>query len=720
MNFIRIPLFLFFIGICKFSAAKDIHADPTSPTHGTIIFSTIGRANYNFDIYTLPAVLSPPSSDPKEFKITDGISLNFNGFFPDPNSSLFSLLAQNQTLLSTKPYSSSSPPFIELIYVTERNGTSKIYYDVVHDDSLSQLRSRSALEIPARLQIPMLSDARTNGQVWMKDKPSLAGEYLIYMSTHEDSEVSRLSWAAVYSTHVRTGSTRRLTPDGVVDFSPAVSPSGEWTAVASLEERVWDTEVDELGTNIYMFLTRNGSSRIKIVEHGGWPSWMDDYTIYFHRRSYDDGWWSVYRAILPRVGRVSMESVVVERVTPPGLHAFTPATSPENKDFIAIATRRPESKYRYIELFDLVRKEFKEVTRPVSPQTHHFNPFLSPDSTRIGYHKCRGVAEGSEGQHHILENLQSPIPGISLFRVEGTYPSLSPLGDRIVYAMSPGLYVVDLNGSNRRELYKEEAFATAWDPVREGVIYFSAGPIFGAEGTRVDIISMNVDDENLSYKKLTEGGDNNAFPSLSPDGKRIVFRSGRSGHKNLFIMDAVEGEKGGLQRLTEGPWTDTMCNWSPDGEWIAFASNRENPGGWSFAIYMIHPNGTGLRRVIRSGIPGRANHPWFSPDGKRIVFATDYAGISAEPISYPHQYQPYGEVFVANVDGSGIQRMTHNSYEDGTPTWGAAFIRPRNVARPIDDSGCTFDDCHWLSTDPESGAGEDLMAPTRTRCGWKF
>ncbi|MQL05697.1 hypothetical protein EI015_26875, partial [Escherichia coli] len=98
----------------------------------------------------------------------------------------------------------------------------------------------------------------------------------------------------------------------------------------------------------------------------------------------------------------------------------------------------------------------------------------------------------------------------------------------------------------------------------------------------VDIVSISVDDvdqnNNNNVKRLTLDGKNNAFPSLSPDGKWIVFRSGRSGHKNLYIMDAVHGERNGLRRLTEGPWTDTMCNWSPDGEWIAFASDRHNPG----------------------------------------------------------------------------------------------------------------------------------------------
>ncbi len=39
--------------------------------------------------------------------------------------------------------------------------------------------------------------------------------------------------------------------------------------------------------------------------------------------------------------------------------------------------------------------------------------------------------------------------------------------------------------------------------------------------------------------------------------RQIVFRSARTGHKNLWLMDA-RGEEYGLHQLTDGPWTDSM------------------------------------------------------------------------------------------------------------------------------------------------------------------
>ncbi|KAL6962216.1 hypothetical protein U1Q18_037172 [Sarracenia purpurea var. burkii] len=708
------PILLYFVTLLLLLSYTTAARDGPS-TRTTIVFATFGRSSYAFDIYTLPILDSPPNAA-AEFQITDGHSVNYNGHFPSPSSTstLLSLLPPYQTLSTT----TVSPPPLHLVYVSERNGSSAIYLDALYHDAPDHTRKRSTLQVPTRVQVPLVGSDQSNGLISMKDKPTVVGDYLVYVSTHEDSGVPRASWAAVYSTRLTTGLTRRLTPYGVADFSPAVSPSGVWTAVASSGARGWGGEIEELHTDIYIFRTEDGSERIKVVEHGGWPSWASESILYFHRRS-DDGWWSVYRANLHRCTGFGTNAVGAQRVTPPGLHAFTPAASVVNKSFIAVATRRPDSEFRHIELFDVASKRFIEVTRPVSPQAHHFNPFFSPDFSRVGYHRCRGKANGREGTRLLLENIQSPLPETSLFRIDGSFPSFSPDGDRIAYTHFPGLYVVNRDGSGLRKIYDGSAFSTAWDPKRKGVMYSGVGPTFATETTKVDVISVNVDDDELVYKRLTTGGENNAFPSPSPDGKWVVFRSGRSGHKNLYIMDAEDGEKGGLQRLTEGPWTDTMCNWSPNGDWIAFASDRENPGSGSFDLYMVHPNGTGLKKVAQSGSGGRTNHPWFSPNGENIVFASDYAGVSAEPISNPHHYQPYGDIFTIRSDGSGIRRLTHNSFEDGTPSWGPGFTTAVDVVHPVTDGPqCSFDDCHWLGKFPNQRKTESTPSVSiKGQCG---
>jgi len=46
----------------------------------TIVYSTVGRSQYAFDIYTLPADTNPVEAN-AEVRLTDGQSVNFNGAF---------------------------------------------------------------------------------------------------------------------------------------------------------------------------------------------------------------------------------------------------------------------------------------------------------------------------------------------------------------------------------------------------------------------------------------------------------------------------------------------------------------------------------------------------------------------------------------------------------------------------------------------------------------
>ncbi|KAM0946362.1 putative transcription factor WD40-like family [Dioscorea sansibarensis] len=644
----------------------------TTSTPTSIVFTTLGRSRYNFDIFSTPIPLSSP---PSSLQLTDGISVNFNGFFL-PDSSL--------------------------LFVSERNSSFNFY--ILPSPSSSSPHHRSTLQLlPFSPLLPSHPSFR--------DRPILFNDHLIYVSTHIPSSIPRQSWSSIYSTHLPTSTTLRLTPPDVPDFSPSLSPSGLWTAVSSSGSHPWSGQIQDLFTDIYIFKTLDGSSRTLLLKHGAWPSWSsDDSTLFFHRSS-SDGWWSIYRATLLFPSSSSPPSVYsITRVTPPGFHAFTPAASPSDPSTLAIATRRSTSHYRHIELVHLrdgVAVSYHDVTRLISPNAHHFNPFISPDGSQLGYHRCRGRGDNGDPSL-LLENINSPDPdSFSLFRIDGSFPSFSPSGDRIAYVGLPGLFVVSSDGSAPPvKAFDGNVFPTAWDWKRPGVIYTSYGQEFATESTRVDIISVTLnedEDEPPVIKKLTENGENNAFPSPSPDGESLVFRSGRSGHKNLYIMDSKLGENARLQRLTEGPWTDTMCNWSPDGDWIAFASDRDNPGNGSFAIYMIHPNGTGLRKVVQSGDGGRANHPWFSPDSKRLAFTSDYAGVSAEPVANPHHYQPYGDIFTVAIDGSDIRRLTHNSYEDGTPTWAPISLKPANVPENLGAGDkCSFEDCHWLNVDNQA------------------
>lgn len=612
---------------------------------GTIIFSTVGRTDYGFDIFSQP--LSNPSKS-TEHRLTDGISINFNGHFLD----------DNQTL----------------VFISERTGSPQAY--------LTRPNSSTKPDKPDPLpSIP--------GSLF-HDRPILHGNRLIFVSAHEQPSGSLYkSWSAVYSTIIDKNQKPqfiRLTPVGEADFSPAISPSGNFLAVSSYGSKPWDGEFHELNTQIVVFPLSDPSKRTVLAERGGWPTWGSDTTVYFHRQS-DDGWWSIYRVDLN-----STESS--HRVTPPGVHVFTPAAIRDEKTKrIAVATRRKGTIYRHIEIFDTESGEFHPVTELINPGLHHYSPFVSPGSKFIGYHRFRGLSQGVKLIPN-LEPVNSAFNSLKMMRINGSFPSFSYDGKFIAYNHDfdgkGGLEIMKSDGTKRWTLIKGRvAFYNSWAPLtsdkNKHVIFTSLGSIFQPAQVSVQVArvsfpisSLNLQTkeiENVEIKIMTkpETG-NNGFPACSPDGKQVVFRSGRSGYKNLYLMDSVDGEDNHIHQLTDGPWTDTMPSWSPDGKWIAFSSNRHDPNNpVTFGIYMIRPDGSDLRRVHIDGSNDaameRINHVCFSPNGEWLLFTTNMGGVTAEPVSFPNQFQPYGDLFIVKVDGSGLRRLTWNGYENGTPAW---------------------------------------------------
>ncbi|XP_058086963.1 uncharacterized protein LOC131234023 [Magnolia sinica] len=616
------------------------------PPKGTIVFTTVGVVHYGFDVFsvTLPSKLDA-LTELTERRLTDGISVNYNGQFVDENETL--------------------------VYVSERTGSARLYLNRTKTPTPEHLPS-----IPESL---------------FHDRPTVRNGLLYFVSAHEPADKPLKSSLAVYSTRLdQTKTVVRLTPHGAVDYSPAISRTGKYVAVASYGSRPWAGDFNELQTDIVVFPESDPANRTVICNRGGWPAWSGDSSIFFHRKAVD-GWWSIFRADLPENLKNFKGSGEARRITPPGLHAFTPAAAHDGKR-IAVATRRPGKEFRHVEIFDLESERFYKVTESINPNFHHYNPFFSPESGILGYHRFRGESESGESTVPHLDPVASPVKELRMVRLNGWFPSFSPNGDLIAFNhdfdSKSGVRVVRSDGSKRWTVLKDRtAFHTAWSPTEKGVIYTSVGPVFQTVKSTVQIARISFDPTDLDdreeiradVKILTrEDTGNNAFPSCSPDGKFLVFRSGRSGHKNLYVVDAINGEfNGGIRQLTDGPWIDTMPSWSPDGEFIAFSSNRHNPDNVeAFSIYLIRPDGTGLRRVYVAGPEGsddvdreRINHVCFSPDSTWLVFTANLGGVSGEPVSMPNQFQPYGEIFVARLDGSELKRLTWNAYEDGTPAW---------------------------------------------------
>ena len=134
--------------------------------------------------------------------------------------------------------------------------------------------------------------------------------------------------------------------------------------------------------------------------------------------------------------------------------------------------------------------------------------------------------------------------------------------------------------------------------------------------------------------------------SLPPPSGRILFLSDRDGSKNLYVLDASNGN---VTRLTSAASTDEQPRWSPDGARIAFTSTLDN----NTDIYLVNADGSGLFRLTDDA--AKDSSPTWSPDGQQIAFESYRDGNF--------------ELYVVNVDGSGLTRLTDNPGGDLNPQW---------------------------------------------------
>src|SRR4030042_1152648 len=110
-----------------------------------------------------------------------------------------------------------------------------------------------------------------------------------------------------------------------------------------------------------------------------------------------------------------------------------------------------------------------------------------------------------------------------------------------------------------------------------------------------------------------------ASPQPPPSVARRLAFSANLGNPNDFEVYLIGLDGSGLVNLTKSPARDTNPLWSPDGRRIAFASEREPAG-----FYVMNPDGSDVGLLTDQRVT--CNMPeetvaW-SPDGKWLSFVT--------------------------------------------------------------------------------------------------
>ena len=144
----------------------------------------------------------------------------------------------------------------------------------------------------------------------------------------------------------------------------------------------------------------------------------------------------------------------------------------------------------------------------------------------------------------------------------------------------------------------------------------------------------------------------------------------RDGVLYLYVMD-TNGKN--VKRLTNELGYDGGAFFSPDNKQIVYRSFHPKTDAeiarykdrlahdliepTVFEVWVMNVDGTNKRQVTKLNAASFA--PFFTPDGKKIIFCTNYFATDARKRNF--------DLALINVDGSGIERVTYNESFDGFP-----------------------------------------------------
>ena len=244
------------------------------------------------------------------------------------------------------------------------------------------------------------------------------------------------------------------------------------------------------------------------------------------------------------------------------------------------------------------------------------------------------------------------------------------------------IYTMNVDGSNVKMISNGEGRTTCsyFYPGGRKVLYssthlgdkqcppkpdFSKGYVWAVYPS-FDVFTANPDGSHLRQLTNTPGYDAESVITL--DGKKIVFTSMRDGDLDIYSMDA-DGKN--VRRLTNELGYDGGPFWSYDGKQIVYRAHHPKTDKQKtdytdllkenlirptvLEIWVMNADGSNKRQVTSNG---KANFgPYFFPDGKRIIFASNMDDPRGRNF----------DLYKINVDGTGLERITFNETFDGFP-----------------------------------------------------
>ena len=417
----------------------------------------------------------------------------------------------------------------------------------------------------------------------------------------------------IYVKLTDTGAPLRLTTHPGLDNSPAWAPDGKHIAFTRFEK-------DE--TSIYIVPALGGAER-RLLSLGFKAHWFGNYPCVV----WSPGGQSVAfpdkssPLEVPGIYLASIETGEKRRLTSPPaqyLGDWFPAFSPDGQTLAF--TRSSSEGAADVYVLPVAGGEPRRLT---FDNTWTVGPVWTPDGSSIVFLSLRGgtlrpwKVSASGGAPELLA-----IGGETfMIQQHPSPPSISSRGNRLVFAKhfeDINIWRMEVSDSTGRGVSPTKLISST---------QYDGAPQFSPDSRKIVFQSersgrSNIwvcDSDGANARQLTSlGGPIVGTPRWSADGRHIAFDARTEGHSDIYVVNA----EGGLpRRITTETSNDVVPSWSRDGRFVYFASNR---AGTRPEVWKAPASGGAAQQVTTQG--GFA--AFESSDGKYLYYAKfDAAGV---------------------------------------------------------------------------------------------
>ena len=172
---------------------------------------------------------------------------------------------------------------------------------------------------------------------------------------------------------------------------------------------------------------------------------------------------------------------------------------------------------------------------------------------------------------------------------------------------------------------------------------------------------------------ITKGMAFDTHPRYSPDGKKLLFISDRTGSDNVWYIDFEK--KDTVQVTKDRDQNYTSADWTPDGKYIVYSKGRMNVQLW-----MVHHNGGGGVQLIDTPTNLKTIDAAVGHDGRYVYFSQRSGAWNYNAMMPQYQIgiydrdnakrttitSRYGSAFTPTLSGDGKWLVYGSRYEDKT------------------------------------------------------